>query len=253
MHTYLKDTPSLWRRLRGLARVASGLALSGLVLGSMAQQPQELESGYTAATRQWVDDALALNSATNAMPLRMEVSVGALDSRLRLAPCGRVEPYLPNGSKLWGKSRIGLRCVDGVTRWNVFVPVTVKAFGPAWIVRGPVASGAVLTQEDAMQGEIDWAEDASPIVANAEQWVGAVAARALAPGQAVRFHMVKQPQVFQAGAQVRVVAEGNGFQVASDGQAMQPGVIGQTARVRMENGRVMSGVVLDARTIKLEM
>ena len=32
----------------------------------------------------------------------MEVSVGTLDSRLRLAPCSRVEPYLPAGSRLWG-------------------------------------------------------------------------------------------------------------------------------------------------------
>jgi flagella basal body P-ring formation protein FlgA len=249
MHTSFKVMP--WA-----GRLAAALALSGAALSGWAQQapaPAAQDNSYTTATRQWVDDALAQTSATNAMPLRMEVSLGALDSRLRLAPCGKVEPYMPTGSKLWGKSRIGLRCVDGVTRWNVFLPVTVKAYGPAWVLRGPVAAGAVLTQDDAMQGEVDWAEDFSPIVANLEQWVGTVAARALTPGQAVRFHMVKQPQVFQAGAQVRVVAEGNGFQVASDGQAMQAGVIGQPARVRMENGRVMSGVVLDARTIKLEM
>jgi flagella basal body P-ring formation protein FlgA len=59
--------------------------------------------------------------------------------------------------------------------------------------------------------------------------------------------------VFQAGTQVRVVAQGAGFQIVADAQALSPGVIGQLARVRMDNGRIMSGTVLDARTVMLEM
>jgi flagella basal body P-ring formation protein FlgA len=90
-------------------------------------------------------------------------------------------------------------------------------------------------------------------MANADHWVGQVAARNWAPGQAIRQSMVKAATVFQAGAQIRVLAEGPGFQVASDGQAMTAGVIGQLARVRMDNGRVMSGTVLDSRTVRLEM
>jgi flagella basal body P-ring formation protein FlgA len=65
--------------------------------------------------------------------------------------------------------------------------------------------------------------------------------------------MVKPAQVFQAGAQVRVVAQGPGFQVSSDAQALSAGVVGQIARVRMENGRVSSGIVLDMRTVKIEL
>ena len=65
--------------------------------------------------------------------------------------------------------------------------------------------------------------------------------------------MVKPAQVFQAGAQVRVVAQGPGFQISSDAQALSAGVVGQLARVKMENGRIMSGLVLDTRTVRLEM
>jgi flagella basal body P-ring formation protein FlgA len=83
--------------------------------------------------------------------------------------------------------------------------------------------------------------------------VGQVASRALTTGQAIRQVMIKPAQVFQAGAQVRVVAQGTGFQITSDGQALSAGVIGQPARVKMDNGRVMSGVVLDNRTVKLEI
>ena len=211
---------------------------------------------YADSARHWLDDNIAsVNGAAGAAgaPLRMEVSVGQLDSRLRLAPCGQVEPFLPPGGRLWGKSRIGLRCVDGVTRWSVFLPVTVKAFGPAWVARNPVAAGAALGPDDAIQAEVDWADEASPVLANADAWIGQTAARNWAPGQAIRQSMVKPATVFQAGAQIRVLAEGPGFQVASDGQAMSAGVVGQLARIRMDNGRVMSGTVVDARTVRLAM
>jgi flagella basal body P-ring formation protein FlgA len=104
-----------------------------------------------------------------------------------------------------------------------------------------------------MQTEVDWAEDVSPIVPDAAQWLGQVAVRALTTGQALRQNMVRPPQVFQAGAQIRVMAQGTGFQITSDGQALSAGVVGQLAKVRMDNGRVMSGTVLDARTVKVEI
>ena len=37
---------------------------------------------------------------------RIEVEVGTLDPRLKLAPCERIEPYLPTGTRLWGKGHI---------------------------------------------------------------------------------------------------------------------------------------------------
>ncbi|MFT4241269.1 MAG: flagellar basal body P-ring formation chaperone FlgA [Acidovorax sp.] len=205
-----------------------------------AQVSPQMAADLSAITQRWLDDALAQNA--QALPLRMEVSVGTLDPRLTLAPCARVQPYLPAGSKLWGRTRLGLKCVEGAVAWNVFLPVTVRAFGPAWVLNGNVASGAVLTQADASQAEVDWAADAAPVVAN-ESWVGQIAARPLVAGQALRQPMLKTPDLFRAGAQVRVVAQGPGFAVTSAGQALSAGGAGQIVRVRMDNGRIVSGIV----------
>lgn len=208
---------------------------------------------FIESTQQWLDHAVANIRSEGGVPLRMEVTVGELDRRLRLAPCARVEPYIPVGTRLWGRSRLGIRCLDGTVRWNVFLPVTIKAYGQAWVIKGDVAAGATLMQDDAIEAEVDWAQESSPIVANPSQWVGQVASRALTTGQALRQSMVKPAQVFQAGAQVRVIAQGAGFQITSDGQALSAGIVGQPVRVRMDNGRVMTGVVLDGRTVKLDL
>jgi flagella basal body P-ring formation protein FlgA len=104
-----------------------------------------------------------------------------------------------------------------------------------------------------MQVEVDWAELNSPIVANMADWVGQTAARTLSTGQAIRQDMVRATQVFQAGEQIRVVANGGGFEIATSGFAVSSGVVGQAARVRMENGRVLTGQVVDSRTVRLAL
>ena len=225
------------------------LAASGSAFAQVAADPA---ADLGPLTQRWLDDAMARNQPAG-LPLRMEVSVGSLDSRLRLAPCARVEPYLPSGARLWGRTRIGLRCVEGATAWNVFLPVTVKAFGPAWVLAGPVAAGAVLTAEDAVEGEVDWAAEAAPVMANPDMWVGQVAARTLAGGQALRQSMVRAPHLFRAGAQVRIVAQGPGYAVTSAGQAMTAGAAGQTVRIRMANGRVISGTVSENGTVDVAL
>lgn len=216
-------------------------------------QGTQVKPEFLESTQTWLNEAVAAVSPSDSGPLRMAVEVGSLDSRLKLAPCARVETYLPPGTRLWGKTRLGLRCLEGVSRWNVFLPVTISAFGPAWVIKGSVASGSVLTESDAMQTEVDWAEESSPIVSHPSQWVGQIASRALSTGQAIRQNAIRPMQVFQPGTQVRVVAKGVGFQITADGQAMSAGVVGQPARVRMGNGRIMSGTVLDHRTVVLSL
>ena len=228
--------------LRSVASSAASLGKWGVlasvcVVGAASAHAQSVEQ----VGRDFLNSAIGQSSQE--MPLRLEVELGRLDPRLNLAPCARMEPYLPNGSKLWGRTRIGIRCLEGSRLWNVFMPVTVKAWGPAWVLANNVTLGDVLSAQDAVQGEVDWAAESAAVIALPDDWVGQTAARALMTGQALRQGMVRAPQLFKVGAAVKVVAGGPGFQVTSSGQAMVAGGQGQTVRVRMDNGRIVSGTV----------
>lgn len=245
--------PSLAFRTASLARHAfAALALAGACSAGLAQAVNDPMGQIGPLTQRWLDDALA-RSQPAGLPLRMEVSVGSLDSRLRLAPCAKVEPYLPTGSRLWGRTRLGLRCVEGATLWNVYLPVTVKAFGPAWVLTDNVAPGAVLSAANATEAEVDWAADSATILGHPDLWMGQVAARQLIAGQALRQSMVRPPQLFQAGARVKVVARGAGYAITSSGQATTSGGVGQTVRVKMDNGRVINGIVSEDGTVAVAM
>lgn len=222
------------------------LAATLLVACAATAHAQNNNADLAALGEQWLQGALGSSDmgADPALPLRMEVHVGKLDPRLTLAPCQQVEPYLPAGSRLWGRTRIGLRCVQqGARPWNVFLPVTIKAWGPAWVLVHNVNAGETLDASSAAQGEVDWAADTSPVVIQPEDWIGQTAARNLMAGQALRQSVVKPAEMFKKGAQVKVLVRGTGYAVTSSGQAITGAGIGQNVKVRMDNGRLITGTV----------
>lgn len=235
-----------------VGHVFFGLTVCAASQGLVAQEVSPVPAAMETA-RQWLNSSLINLPKSAKSPLRMVLVLGELDSRLRLAPCARVEPYVPVGARLWGKTRIGLRCADGATKWNVFLPITVHAYGPAWVVKGSISAGTTLTEDDAMEAEVDWSESPSPVVSKSSQWIGAMATTTLTTGQVIRQVSIKPAQVFQVGAQVRVLAQGPGFTITSDGQAMSAGIVGQATQVKMDNGRILSGVVVDSRTVKISI
>ena len=250
--------------LSPLARVAPGAVLArrllrlvgwaGLVLFGLlgAAAPAGAEAG-TALDAALLDDvrALALGKAAESSGSRVEVSIGQLDPRLRLAPCQSIEPYLPPGVRLWGKARIGLRCKVGPTPWNVYLPITVKVFGRALVVPGGAVAGSVLAEADLAEAEVDLAEEFTPALLEPKLAVGRTLAQNLKPGQTLRQTHLKSRQWFVAGETVRVVASGPGFALESEAQALSNGIEGQPARVRTENGRVLTGLPSGERRVEV--
>jgi flagella basal body P-ring formation protein FlgA len=197
---------------------------------------------------------LAEQSSQQAAPgLRVQVRVGSLDPRLKLAPCTAVQPYLPPGTRLWGPARIGLRCTDPGVRWNVFLPLTVDVFGPGLVAQGPLAAGAVIGAADLKPGTVNLSATASTAVAAPELAVGRMLARPLAAGDTLREQDLRARQWFAAGDTVRIVAGGTGWRIDGEGQALGPGIEGQSVRVRTESGRIVSGIAVADRRVEVAL
>lgn len=198
------------------------------------------------------DFALASAPAPAGGP-RVEVTVGEPDPRLRLAPCERIEPYLPGNVRLWGKARIGVRCTDGPVHWNIYLPVTVKVWGRGLVATRALPAGASIVAGDVQPGEVDLAEDPSAALDVAAVAVGRTLSRPLSVGQSVRMSHLKLREWFAAGETVQVIAQGPGFRVAAEGQALNPGVEGREVRVKTEGGRVLTGMPTGERRVEVSM
>jgi flagella basal body P-ring formation protein FlgA len=240
--------PTLLRR----ALLGASL-LAGLVSTAPAQTAPgsgvRMDSVDSQALKQWLQNNEATPANGVGVNTRLEVEVGNLDPRLHLAPCSRIEPYIPTGTRLWGRSRIGIRCLEGAARWDVSLPVTVKVWGRGWVLNTALAEGTPITAALLSESEIDLAADNQAPIIDPHQWQGQVAARQLAAGQVLRASVLRPVQLFAAGTQVRVVLEGKGFVVTADGQALAPGVQGKPVRIRLENGRILNATPVDERSV----
>ncbi len=198
--------------------------------------------------------SLASQASQQAAPgLRVEVRVGQLDPRLKLAACASVQPYLPAGMKLWGSARIGLRCADAGVRWNVFLPVTVDVYGPGLVAAATLPAGSVLSAADLKPATVNLSASPSAAVAAAELAIGRTLAKPLSPGDALRDADLRARQWFAAGDTVRIVAGGSGWRIHGEGQALNPGLEGQPVRVRTESGRIVSGVAAGDRMVEVPL
>ncbi len=204
----------------------------------------------------WAQQARSLveQAAAQALPgARLELEVGALDARLQLAPCQKVQAYLPANARAWGRTRVGLRCLEGSKPWNVYLPVTVKVFAPALVLKQALPAGTALNESHLQLSTVDWAAANEPPVNQFDALRGRSLSLALQAGTAVRGSDLKTRLWFAAGDMVQVVARGPGFSVSATAQALTAGLEGTRVRVRTEGGQVLSGVAAGQQRVEVEL
>ena len=74
----------------------------------------------------------------------------------------------------------------------------------------------------------------------------------LLPKKPLRAESLRLPIAVQAGQTVKLVAEGGGFQVTSDGRALNQAAVGQVAQVRTANGNVVSGIAQSVGVVAIQ-
>jgi flagella basal body P-ring formation protein FlgA len=253
---YALPRPSIATVLRVMAVAVVVLAATA---ARLAHAQEEAAWAPDAALMKQVEAIARSSGGSAAGPqagergMRVEIQVGKLDPRLKLAACTKVEPYLPAGAPAWGATRVGLRCAEGARHWNVALPVTVHVYARATVVNANLGAGAVLEAGQLAEAEVDLAAAPGAALPDADQAVGRTLAHSLGAGSPLRQTDLKPRQYFAAGETVRVVALGTGWQVVTEGQAMNAGVEGQMARVRTESGRILNARPTGDRAVELTL
>lgn len=168
----------------------------------------------------------------------------------RLPPCFRHEVFLPPGAKLWGKTRVGVRCsVPG--RWTAFLSVRVGVSGYYLVTARKINRGQTLTDGDFEVRRGDLTTLPPSTLTDRALAIGRRAKLGLAAQQPLRReHLLRSP-VIRQGDRVRLVARGEGFAASSEGVALNNAAEGEVVKVRNTGGKTLSGVARAAGEVEL--
>jgi len=190
------------------------------------------------------------SSQTADLPGRVLIKVGAIDPRLRLPRCKQTMPFMPPGSKLWGNSTVGLRC-DEPSPWTIYVPITVNVMASVVTTSRPLPQGHLLTTSDLVTRDGDLTQLPAGTLTDIAPALGKLLAVGVPSSTALRVDMLRSPLAVVQGQKVRLLVQGRGFKVNSEGTALTNASIGQPVSVRTASGRAVSGIARGPGLVEL--
>ena len=208
-----------------------------LMLGCTACHASEWQSlsAIQTAAEAFVQEKVA------AQPGQYTVSVSRVDSRLKLARCDQLEAFQAAGSHLWGNTSVGVRCLSPAP-WSITVPVTIKVSNNVLVVVRPLANGQQLQAEDVQLQQRDITAMAGSALTAPSQAIDKLVNAPIASGTILRAEMLRIADIIQQGQTVKLVAQGSGFRVTSEGQAMGNAKAGQVVSVKTRSGQLIKGI-----------
>lgn len=183
------------------------------------------------------------------LPGRTTVTVAPAFAR-GLAACATLEPFLPTGARLWGRTTVGVRCA-GARPWTLYLQAKLAVEATYYVASRPIMPGTALTAADLIARDGDLTLLPLAVITDPSQAIGAITLSSVAAGLPLRQDMLKSAASVTAGQRVRVVAAGQGFTISAEGSVLSNAAPGQQVQVRMAAGQIVTAIVKDAGTVEM--
>jgi flagella basal body P-ring formation protein FlgA len=243
----MKTTTRYWRT--GLLAAFVLCAAHAPLQAQEANQEEAVESlpAIRSAAQSYVKSLVPASAGETT------VTVGQLDSRLRLARCPakQLTASLPAGMALQARSTVGVSCAAPV-HWTVYVPVTIESKIEVLVLTHAVNREARLTAADVTVETRRTAGPGNAYLSAPAELNGRTVRRPLAAGTTLSVDMFAPDLIVRRGQAVTLLSTGGAVEVRATGRAMGDGAAG--ARIQVQNLgslRVVEGVVESADLVRV--
>lgn len=244
----MKQTSIPARCLQLRARRAWRPIASVVALGIAALSPLVQAQQAPAAIEARVQDFL--RGQTAGLPGEVSIVVSPFDPNNQLPACAALEPFLPAGTRAWGRISVGVRC-DSPVVWTAYLQAQVSVVADYLVAALPLRAGQILGPADLTLRRGDLSTLPDNTLTDPTQATGHHTRFAIAAGSPLRGDMLRIPHAVRQGQNVQVVSAGPGFRVSSEGRAMNNAAPGDSVRVRLSNGQVVTGIAQASGTVEV--
>lgn len=169
---------------------------------------------------------------------RLEVTVDALDRRLRLPRCAQApSASLPPGARAMGRTAVRIECGAGAS-WRLYVPVRARVLAPVVVAKRDLGRSRVLAGADVELIEKDLGRLPAGYVRDPADLVGRRLRGPVRAGTVLAPRLTAAVPVVRAGEEVALRAGSGGIAVRTTAIALTDGHAGD--RIRVRNGKTRS-------------
>ncbi|MBV8805515.1 MAG: flagellar basal body P-ring formation protein FlgA [Sinobacteraceae bacterium] len=232
-------------RLRALWLACAGAAISTIAVAQ--ESPVESLAAIRGAAETYVKSLIPPNV------LESTVTVGQLDSRLRLAHCPAkdLSASLPAGVSLQTRATVGVMC-SGTAHWTIYVPVAVESRLKVLVLTHAANRDDRLTAADVTVETRKAAGPGNAYLTQPAELAGRAVRHPLAAGTTLSVDMFTADLVVRRGQTVTLVSSGSAVEVRASGRAMADGTAG--ARIEVQNLsslHMVEGIVESADLVRV--
>ncbi|MCB8888532.1 flagellar basal body P-ring formation chaperone FlgA [Vreelandella malpeensis] len=178
-----------------------------------------------------------------AQPLGQEVMIDVSPPSAHLPACIAPEPFFPNARQApIGRVSVGVRCGEG-RRQVRYLQAQVDVVGSYMVAAQDIPRKALITQAMITQRQGNLGDLTANALTDEDAIIGKVAQRPLRQGEVFQAHALQTPDLVERGQRVTVSAQGPGFRVTREGEALESGGEGARIRVRFDTRELVTARV----------
>lgn len=223
-----------------------GASVFCLSTSANAQAPIENIGQIQSQVAQFLTDEY-----TKTQAVKVEVKVGNLDNRLRLARCDQnLALSLKDTSNSGGNVNVQVAC-KGTSGWTILVPALARVYRSVAVASRTLQRGDVVTADDLTNDVKDVSEFRLGYALTTGAIVGKEVKFTVNKGEVFRNSALDAPLVIKRGDTVSVEAAAGEISVRTNGTAVTDGRIGQQIRVRNnQSARIVNAKVVGAGKVQ---
>ena len=169
------------------------------------------------------------------------------------ATCSR-EPAvsIPGGDRIdLNRLRFEVRC-DDARGWDIAVTVKPDIYLPVIVADSTLERGQVITADNIAIRKFNISSARGDYLTQADEAIGMTVKRRVRDRQPITLNQLESPTLVERGQRVLMVAQQNGVEARTMGEAMKKGRKGEIIKVKNErSGRVVSAIVADTGVVNM--
>lgn len=202
------------------------------------------------------DDAVVVTAKLflqhQARSLGEQVEVEVTMPSTHFPSCKEPEAFIPkNGHIKPGRVSVGVRC--GTKKPTVrYMQAYISVIGNYVSVVETITPGSIIKSMAVEETIGDLSRLPASAINSTEDAIGKISKLRLKPGTIVLQQHLTTPSVIERGEQIAVRAGGKGFMISIQGEALEPGGLGDTIRVRISKKETLVATVTGQAAVSIK-